>query len=177
MIDESTVNSQITDSVTQADTLLMGNSASQSMSLINLVTAETLGMSMHNAVNTQQNSQMSAAASVTASCAKILSTSPPVTVKEPEKPDVPPPFMPLDASSNSSDSDENKAADFVKQATQMAEKAITMMEADDKSSESDKKGLQSLIEKLKNFAPGNNNDASGSDADQSNDSGSNNSNG
>jgi len=68
----ATVNDQITDSVSQSNAMVIGAAASEAMSLLDLVSAETLGMSMHNAVTAQQNAQMSTNASVTASCARML---------------------------------------------------------------------------------------------------------
>ncbi|RBP53106.1 RebB family R body protein [Arenicella xantha] len=143
MIDESSVNSQTTDSVSQVNTLLLGTSASQSIGLLEMVSAETLGMSMHNAVTAQQNSQMSTSASVTASCAKMLQAAPsmPPTVAPPPAPS-PPPFMPLEP-----DTDKT-AGDYVKEATTMAEEAIAMMEKDATATAADKKSLKALLAKL-----------------------------
>ncbi len=74
MENANTVNSQITDSITQVNSNAIGNAASQSMAMLDAVMAETLGMSMHNAVNAQHNSQMIGAASTTSTCAKMLNT-------------------------------------------------------------------------------------------------------
>jgi len=145
MIDESTVNSQTTDSVTQADTLMLGLSASHSMGIVNMVTAETLGMSMHNAVSAQQNSQMSASASVTASCVKMLQAAPPGPQVPAPAPITPPPFMPLDPVGDEG------AADLVKEATEMAEKAISILENEADAGVAEKKGLETLISKLQAF--------------------------
>ena len=68
----SVVNDQITDAVTQVNTLLTGSSPSQSAGMLGITGAETLGMSMFNAITAQQNSQTSASAAATASCARIL---------------------------------------------------------------------------------------------------------
>jgi len=106
-------------------------------------------MSMHNAVTAQQNSQMSASASVTASCAKMLQAAPPVPAPAPVPPTTPPPFMPLDPDTDKS------AADFVKQATQMAEEAINLMDADASANAEDKKGLKELLSKLQAFTGSN----------------------
>lgn len=172
MADESTVNSQVTDSVTQVDTLMLANSASESMSLLDLVSAETLGMSMHNAVSSQQNSQMSASAAVTASCAKMLAVSPPPP-PEPisENPDVPPPFMPLDGGATTGQTAEQLA----KEATEMAEKAIKMIEASDNQTDEDVSVLQGLMSKIKavtgsidDEADANKNETSGSKTKKNN---------
>jgi hypothetical protein len=72
MANENGVNSQITDSITQVNTSAIGQCSAQSMAMLNTVMAETLGMSMHNAVNAQHNSQMTGAASTTSTCARML---------------------------------------------------------------------------------------------------------
>ena len=146
MSNEGTVNSQVTDSVTQVDTLMLGNSGSEAMSLLDLVSAETIGMSMHNAVSSQHNSQMSASAAVTASCAKMLSVSPPpIPTPIPEKSDIPPPFMPLDGGKKT----DKTAEQLVKEATAMAEKAIKIIEASDNQTNEDVSVLQGLMDKIK----------------------------
>lgn len=72
MVDESTVNSQVTDSVTQVVSLLTGQSPAQSFGMLDAVLLETLGMAMHNAVTRQQHASMTTNAAVTAACAKML---------------------------------------------------------------------------------------------------------
>lgn len=93
MDDDSTVNSQITDSINQVNTSTLGHSPAQSMGIIDAVMAETLGMAMHNAVSAQQNSQMVGAAAVTSACAKMLA----VPVAKPPKPVTPPKDDPKNA--------------------------------------------------------------------------------
>jgi len=151
-IDDQSVNSQITDSVSQVNALVLGESATESMSMIEIVTAETLGMSMHNAVTAQQNSQMSANASITASCARMLQAQMPIEMLQPAPPLGPPPFIPLDPTQ------EKSAADFVADATKMAEMAIAMMESEQKGDAAEENNLQKLITKLKKFSPGSSND-------------------
>ena len=68
----SAVNSQISDSVSDAVATILGNAPSQGFSLLDTVMAETVGMMMHNAVTAQQNAQMIGNAAVTATCAKML---------------------------------------------------------------------------------------------------------
>jgi hypothetical protein len=46
----STVNDQITDSITQLNALLTGGAAAQSMGMLDITGTETLGMSMFNAI-------------------------------------------------------------------------------------------------------------------------------
>ncbi|MHC6529267.1 RebB family R body protein [Vibrio proteolyticus] len=70
----SSVNDQITDSVSDIHTLLTGGSPSQAMGMLDVTGTETLGMTMYNAVTAQQNSQTSAGAALNASCARILKT-------------------------------------------------------------------------------------------------------
>jgi hypothetical protein len=89
----STVNDQITDSITQLNALLTGGSAAQSMGMLDITGTETLGMSMFNAITAQQNAQTSASAAATASCAKMLNIElskpqPPKKPKTEEKPTI-----------------------------------------------------------------------------------------
>lgn len=81
----SSVNDQVTDSVSQIHTLLTGGAPSQAMGMLDVAGTETLGMTMFNAVTAQQNSQTSAGAALNASCARILKTetaAPPPKTKE-----------------------------------------------------------------------------------------------
>lgn len=48
----------------------------QATGLVDVTFAETLGLSMHNAVNAQLNAQMAASSSVTSACSRILSSEP-----------------------------------------------------------------------------------------------------
>ena len=68
----STVNDQITDSVNQLNTLLTATAPMQSMGMLDVTATESIGIQMLNAVTAQQNSQTSASAAVTASCAKMI---------------------------------------------------------------------------------------------------------
>jgi len=83
----SSVNDQVTDSVSQIHTLLTGGAPSQAMGMLDVAGTETLGMTMFNAVTAQQNSQTSAGAALNASCAKILKTeiAPPPPSKSKEE--------------------------------------------------------------------------------------------
>src|SRR5689334_16927728 len=72
MLEPGTVNDQITDSVTQVDTAVVGNAPAQTTSMLDAVMAESIGMAMYNAVTTQHNSQMVASAAVAAACARML---------------------------------------------------------------------------------------------------------
>ncbi len=77
MSDAGTVNDQITDAVTQGIAAVLGHAPAESSAMLDAVMAETLGMSMHNAVTAQHNMQMVSAASVTATCARIIQGGPP----------------------------------------------------------------------------------------------------
>lgn len=72
MANEGTINSQITDSVAQAATAIIGNAPSQTTGMLDAVMAETIGMAMYNNVTTQHNSQMVASAAIAAACARML---------------------------------------------------------------------------------------------------------
>ncbi|WP_038183820.1 RebB family R body protein [Vibrio rhizosphaerae] len=51
----------------------------QPTSLLETTLADTLGLSMYNAITSQQQSQMTTAASVTNACARLLQTQTPLT--------------------------------------------------------------------------------------------------
>jgi len=93
MSDNSTVNSQITDSISQVVTLLTGQAPSQSFGMMDAVMLETLGMAMHNAVTRQQYAHMTSTAAVTAACAKMLQA--PFPIAPPPPPAPPPAVHPL----------------------------------------------------------------------------------
>ncbi len=78
------------DNIAELQKLLRGAANSQSIAMLNSVMAETIGMSMHNAVSTQHNAQMLNSAATTSTCAKILS----VIGVMPGQPPVPPPAPP-----------------------------------------------------------------------------------
>ena len=83
------------NSVADLQKLLRGITDSNSLAMLNNVMAETIGMSMHNAVTAQQNTQMLNSATTTSTCAKILSVmvgGPPPPV--PTSPPVSPPYSP-----------------------------------------------------------------------------------
>jgi len=62
-------------SLSDLQKLLRGPADSQPMAMLNNVMAETLGMSMHNAVNNQHNAQLVNTAATTSTCARILAAS------------------------------------------------------------------------------------------------------
>lgn len=85
---ESTLNSQMVDSVAAMNFINNGSSPTSSQAMLNAVMAEALGMAMHNAVMRQQSSSMVSSAATTAACAKMLQAR---SGGLPPKP----PFMPL----------------------------------------------------------------------------------
>ncbi len=60
-------------SVADLQKLIRGSSNSQSTAMLNSVMADTIGMTMYNAVSTQHNAQILNSAATTSTCAKILS--------------------------------------------------------------------------------------------------------
>jgi Killing trait len=101
---DGSVNSQITDSVSQTVALLTGQAPAQAMGMLDAVLVETLGMAMHNAVMRQQNGQMVTSAALTAACAKMLQTpiGLPAAPAPPPPPPAPPPAPPAPSSNSSS---------------------------------------------------------------------------
>ena len=95
MVQEDSVNSQITDSVTQANTINIGNGPASTQAMVDAASAETIGIAMHNAVTAQQNMQMLTSASITSACAKMISMAgislPP---SPPSQPSTLPPLVP-----------------------------------------------------------------------------------
>lgn len=85
--DEDMVNTQIRDAVQFSNDTTMGHAAAHSTSMIDTLMAETIGMAMYNAVNTQHNAQMIGSAAIAASCAKMLRAHP--------APWMPPPVVPV----------------------------------------------------------------------------------
>ncbi len=92
MAAQSQVNDQVSDSVVEANTTVLGNAPAGSQGLLDTVMAETIGMMLHNAVTAQHNAQMVSSAAVTAACARILRSgggvapSPVVKVTTPDAP-------------------------------------------------------------------------------------------
>ncbi len=55
MVNDTPVNSQITDAVTQSNVTVLGNAPAQSMATAYQMLAQSVGVSMQNAVANQQN--------------------------------------------------------------------------------------------------------------------------
>ncbi|WDD98050.1 RebB family R body protein [Thalassomonas actiniarum] len=58
--------------------------SAQPTGLVETTFAETLGLSMHNAITNQQSSQMTTSASITNACARLLQVATPVAAKKQE---------------------------------------------------------------------------------------------
>ncbi|WDE10822.1 RebB family R body protein [Thalassomonas haliotis] len=56
--------------------------SAQPTGLVETTFAETLGLSMHNAITNQQSSQMTTSASITNACARLLQVATPVAAKK-----------------------------------------------------------------------------------------------
>ena len=69
------VNSQITDSVTQANVKVLGDAPAMAMGNLYQVTAQATGLAMQNAVNAQQQGQVLAQAVATRCVQTILGDS------------------------------------------------------------------------------------------------------
>lgn len=72
MAESTTVNSQITDAVTQTNVAVVGEASTQAVAMIYQVAAHASGIAMHNAVSNQQNiNQLNPA--IIANAIKIIS--------------------------------------------------------------------------------------------------------
>lgn len=138
-VDESTTNSQITDAVTQVNTSNVGQAAAATQALLDAVMAEAVGMGMHNAVTTQQNSQMVGSAAVTATCARILQAQgliyvPPPGPPQPLIPIVPPPRTAAEQAAQGQVAEE-----------QILNEAVSVLEANESLTQSAVKELKKLF--------------------------------
>ena len=59
--------------------------SNQPTGLVETTLAETLGLSMHNAVSNQQSAQITASASITNACARLLQAPVPAKIKSTQK--------------------------------------------------------------------------------------------
>ncbi|MDR3419517.1 MAG: RebB family R body protein [Nevskia sp.] len=66
------VNSQITDSITQANTKVLGDAPAIAMSNLFVATGQALANAAHNATNNQQQSYVTMQASTTQSVSTLL---------------------------------------------------------------------------------------------------------
>jgi len=76
MTKETTVNSQITDAVSQINEAVSGSSESQARAMADLVMAHAIGLAMQNAVAQQQQAYILRNAVTTAAARAILESSP-----------------------------------------------------------------------------------------------------
>ena len=67
-----TVNSQITDAVTQSNTNVLGSSPGQAMGLVYQAMAHSISLAMQNAVAKQNSMQQINIAVVSTNCKKIV---------------------------------------------------------------------------------------------------------
>ncbi len=145
---DATTNDVITDSVTQTNTLLTGMAAPHGMALVDITSAETMGMAMHNAISAQQNAQLTTNASVTATCAKMLSIGPPISAASSSvKNDAPPPFMPL-SGNGAEDLAKADVNQLLSMANSLADSAVSELKNQNVSDTDTKKTIQDLITKL-----------------------------
>ena len=69
----TSVNSQITDAVTQANTKVLGDAPAIAMGNLFVATSQALANAAHNAVNTQQQSNVTSQAATTMGVATLFS--------------------------------------------------------------------------------------------------------
>lgn len=159
----SSVNDQITDSISQNVALLTGNAAPQGVSMVDVVSAESMGIFMHNAVLSQQNSQLTSNASVTAACARMLNIQQRETLTE--EISGPPPFMPL-----TTDSDKTAAMTQPKALLQQAQALVdSAMKSVDKDKDTDSEveaAIQKMLASLKSTANQSDDAGGGKDAEK-----------
>jgi hypothetical protein len=73
MANPTPVNSQITDSVTQSNTKVLGEAPAMAMGSLYQTTAQALGNAAHNATASQQNANVLAQAATTEAVNSLLS--------------------------------------------------------------------------------------------------------
>ena len=81
---ENKAPAQADTSATETQPSIVNPFSVQPTGLVETTFAETLGLSMHNAISNQQSSQMTTSASITNACARLLQAPIPVKTK-PEK--------------------------------------------------------------------------------------------
>ncbi|MEA3062527.1 MAG: hypothetical protein QOJ94_2308 [Sphingomonadales bacterium] len=68
----TSINSQITDSITQANTKVLGDAPAVAMGNLFIATGQALGNAAHNATGNQQNSYVTMQATTTQGVATLL---------------------------------------------------------------------------------------------------------
>ncbi len=145
MANDSSVNDQIIDSVTSNWQATSSNAPASSISITDLVMAETISMGMHNAVNTQHSSQMTGAAAVTATCARIINGNKQPVINVNAEPNAP--VSPLT---------QKELAVIIAQAQAEAQQAIEMLNASVDKAEKNVEKAKAALEQLakdKNMEP------------------------
>lgn len=79
------VNSQITDSVSQVNTKVLGDAPAIAMGNLFVATSQALSNAAHNATNNQQQSYVTMQASTTQGCPRCMRSTPPPTAWPPAK--------------------------------------------------------------------------------------------
>jgi hypothetical protein len=74
MPEQTLVNDQITDSVTQADVNVLGSAPAQAMGALYQATAQALANAAHNATTAQQNANTILQATTTQAVASLLAS-------------------------------------------------------------------------------------------------------
>lgn len=77
------VNDQITDSVTQANTKVLGDAPAMAMGQLYQATAQALANAAQNATTAQQQAAITAQAATTLGVTTLLSSSPDKTIQTP----------------------------------------------------------------------------------------------
>jgi len=75
MAEPTSVNSQVTDAVTQANVSAEGNAPATAMGNMMIAVAQAMANAAHNATSAQQHNNITAQAATTASVKRILSLS------------------------------------------------------------------------------------------------------
>ncbi len=70
---DSTINPQITDAVTQANTKVLGEAPAQAMGNLFMATSQALANAAHNATNGQQQTSITSQAATTSGVATLYS--------------------------------------------------------------------------------------------------------
>jgi hypothetical protein len=68
------INGQLTDAVSAINTLLLGEAPSSAAAMLGLASANTVALSMYNAVARQQSDAALASAAIAATCARMIGT-------------------------------------------------------------------------------------------------------
>lgn len=75
MAEEKTVNSQVTDAITQTALQVLGEAPSHSMAMVFQTMAHSMGLAMQNAVSVQNGMQQIQTSVVATACAKIVAAA------------------------------------------------------------------------------------------------------